>query len=246
MRRSRGFAYYRRENRFRRGIRRFILFLAFLYLAFLLASVIVITPYRVRAVSMEPTIPSGGRCLAVPLVYGIHIPFTDTRIPGFNEPRRGDIVICTPPTFRSPPWYIRVADSLVGFFTLGRIRPGIKTDRAWDNGTAIKRIIALPGDSIKMESFVVYIRPQGKETYFSEFEIIQKPYNVHIDPLPEGWLTEFPFSGTSGETTLGPNEYFLLGDNRTSSRDSSLWGPVNRESIRSRVMISYLPGFSFH
>lgn len=245
-RRRRGFSYYRRENRFRKFLTGLILFLVLLYLAFQFIALVVATPYRVHTASMQPTIPEGRRCLAVPLMYGIKIPFTEKFIPGFSAPHRGDVVVCEPPTYRHPPWYLRIADSVVEFFTLGRVRVALNSETPWDTDRAVKRVIGIPGDTLKMDQFTVYIRPEGREAFFSEFEIIQRSYDVTIDPLPEGWQPEFPFSGTMEEVTLGPGEYFLLGDNRTSSRDSTLWGPVERRTIASRIIISYLPGFKIH
>ena len=245
-RRSKGFTYYRRENRFRKRLSRFLVFLLLLYLVFQAVALIIVTPYRITGSSMEPTIPAGGKSLAIPMVYGIQIPFTHRSIPGFGRPRRGDIVICTPPTHTEAPWYLRIADSVSSFFTLGKVRIAVDREQVWDSRLAVKRIIGIPGDTIRLETYEASIRPEGKQSFFSEFDIIQKNYDTRIDPLPENWLPEFPFSGTLGEITLGDNEYFLLGDNRTSSKDSSIWGPVDRGALRARIMVSYLPGFRLH
>lgn len=246
-RRSRGFSHYRREHKFRKAASRFVLFLLLLYLAFQAVSIILVTPFRMSGLSMEPAIVQGSRLAAFPVIYGINIPFTEASIPGFRAPRRGDIVLCTPPGSGAAPWYIRAADSVTGFFTLGRVRVGRASGQPGAPDKTIKRVIGIPGDTLRMEDHLVSIRPEGKQAFFSEYEIIQKPYTIKTDPLPEGWLPEFPFSGTSpGEITLGQEEYFLLGDYRSASRDSALWGPVTRDHIRSRVMLSYMPGFTFH
>jgi signal peptidase I len=43
------------------------------------------------------------------------------------------------------------------------------------------------------------------------------------------------------ETVLGPDEYFVLGDNRLHSNDSRNWGPVPLENIVGRAWIGYWP-----
>jgi hypothetical protein len=41
--------------------------------------------------------------------------------------------------------------------------------------------------------------------------------------------------------TLGDDEYFVLGDNRSSSRDSHNFGPITRELLIGRAFIRYWP-----
>jgi signal peptidase I len=68
----------------------------------------------------------------------------------------------------------------------------------------IKRVIALPGETIKLENHKIFIKKIGKK----EFEELNEPYIKN--------------SGTTKniETVLKPDEYFMLGDNRASSYDS--------------------------
>lgn len=90
----------------------------------------------------------------------------------------------------------------------------------------IKRIIGLPGETIKIE--------QGKI-------IIINPEN------PQGFrLSEqiyLPNTQTQGsqQVTLGPDQYYLLGDNRSSSLDSRIFGPVKKDNIIGRVWIRGWP-----
>jgi signal peptidase I len=43
------------------------------------------------------------------------------------------------------------------------------------------------------------------------------------------------------QVTLGPDEFFVLGDNREHSRDSRYFGPLNRRYLIGRVMFRGLP-----
>ena len=44
-----------------------------------------------------------------------------------------------------------------------------------------------------------------------------------------------------GPITLARDSYFLLGDNRQSSEDSRVWGPLRRENIIGTAFVRYWP-----
>ncbi len=93
----------------------------------------------------------------------------------------------------------------------------------------IKRVIAIPGDSIQIKTGKVYVNSKQ----------IQEPY------LPNDFYTK---GGTFLEENADPiylkeNEYFLMGDNRNNSRDSRYIdvGVVKRDWIKGKVLIRYWP-----
>lgn len=105
----------------------------------------------------------------------------------------------------------------------------------------VKRVVGIPGDSIKIEDNVILIKPEGKNYFFSEKEIIQVEYETESFPRPDMLSEDFPFSGNMSEVVLADDEYFLSGDNRTMSNDSYYWGPVTIDKIKAKVVLEYAP-----
>lgn len=92
----------------------------------------------------------------------------------------------------------------------------------------IKRIIGLPGEKIQVKDGFVYIYNKEHE------EGIQ---------LTEKYLSEdIRTYGLNEEIiTLGDNEYYILGDNRNSSKDSRSFGPVDKKFLTGRVLFRGWP-----
>ena len=75
-------------------------FVEIVVVAFLLAFVIkvfVFELYKIPSGSMIPTLLVGDRIVVVKFIYGPRLPFINVRLPGFREPRRGDIVVFKAP-----------------------------------------------------------------------------------------------------------------------------------------------------
>jgi len=69
--------------------------------AFLLAfaiKVFIFEFYKIPSGSMIPTLLVGDKVVVVKLIYGPRLPFVNLRLPGFREPKAGDIVV-----FKAPP-----------------------------------------------------------------------------------------------------------------------------------------------
>ena len=90
----------------------------------------------------------------------------------------------------------------------------------------IKRVIALPGEKLLIRSGVVYI----------------DGHRLHEPYLPEAWTqsTDWPCGGCDGKL-MGPNEFFVMGDNRNRSQDSRFFGPITRDRIDGKAWFRIWP-----
>ncbi len=93
----------------------------------------------------------------------------------------------------------------------------------------IKRVIGLPGETVKLKKGYVYIynkdHPEGMR--LDESQYLDKDVKT-IDRGRDTFL-------------LKDNEYFVLGDNRGGSSDSRVWGPVKKKNIIGRVVLRAWP-----
>lgn len=95
-------------------------------------------------------------------------------------------------------------------------------DEEYDNEIIIKRIIGLPGETIEIKDNKIYID------------------NVE---MPD----EYAYGDTSDyeKTTLGEDEYFILGDNRLISKDSRYFGPIKKSEIMGEAVFRLWPFSDF-
>lgn len=164
---------------------------------------LVVPPYAVDGASMDPALTDGERLLVNRTAYahfdanalwslipGIERASPDVVYP-FDQPRRGDIVVFTPP---------------------------VASDRPY-----IKRVIGLPGDTIRFASGYVFVND----------ERLNEPYQES----PETFCT-----GAEHCRLLVPtNMVYVLGDNRTNSADSRFFGVVALDEIVGKAWLANWP-----
>ena len=162
-----------------------------------------VKPFRIPSESMVPTLAVGQRVL---------VDRVSTR---FSDPGRGDIVVFHPP-----------AGADQG--TCGDLAK--PPDQACDEPTSqrsstnfIKRVVAVPGDVVKVLDGRVYI--DGK--------LQREPY-AQPDASCELCRLEKPIK-------IPPGHFFMMGDNRGHSADSREWGPVPERWIIGRAFFTYWP-----
>jgi len=236
---SRRFEYSRGRKSRGQRLRRLVRFVVLLFIAYLVVHTVFLQTIRQDSTTMTPTLARGDRLLTSPLVYGPRVRTFGWILPGLSEPRRGDLISLRPGFMQDVSTIRRLLNPVVRFATFERLR--VDDGGVWRSAVQVKRIIGLPGDTVRMERFVVFVRPAGESSFVSEFELAARPYETSTDGLPQGWLGEDPFGDAMDRVVLGPDEYFVLGDSRAISIDSRHWGPVGEQAIHSRIIFRYWP-----
>lgn len=217
-----------------------------IFLTFLLYVTItyfLVYPVSINSESMSPGIGQGDKLIICPLLYGPKIPFFSVRIKGIIEPERGDIVAITPPFYTNNLFTV-ISEPVVRFFTLQKKTLVQDVDGKRLSEYSVKRIIGIPGDTVKMERFTAYIKPGGAQDFIQEKDLIEKNYTSSVESnyFPDRWRDIFPFSGNMEEIVLQPGEYFVLGDNRSVSNDSYTWGgALDFSRISGKIIFRYWP-----
>jgi len=164
----------------------------------------VINPYRIPSSSMEPTL----HC-AKP-AEGCEASFSDRVLAcriclDFASPHRNQIIV-----FHTPP--------------LALVKCGA-------GGTFVKRLIGLPGETVKEDQKGnIWIRPPNGGTFYE----LKEPFIQSSRRLAD--TTNF---GKSWHVPAG--DYFFMGDNRAESCDSRVWGAVPRKNLIGTVVFVYWP-----
>ncbi|MCX6792413.1 MAG: signal peptidase I [Candidatus Falkowbacteria bacterium] len=95
----------------------------------------------------------------------------------------------------------------------------------------IKRLIGLPGETVEIKDGSVYITEEN-----GLISKVEEPY------LP-AYVTTVAL--TEGAVKLGPDEYYMMGDNRNGSKDSRSFGPVKKSFVIGRVFLRGWPVSDF-
>jgi len=89
----------------------------------------------------------------------------------------------------------------------------------------IKRIIGLPGETVTIKDGKVSISTASSTPFQVDDSYVAAVHESHDN-----------FS-----MTLGPTQYFVMGDNRAQSSDSRAWGPLDAHFIVGRPIVRLLP-----
>ena len=170
----------------------------------LLIQAFIVKPYKIPSPSMEPTLAIGQRVLANRLI---------------NHPSVGDIVVFHPPVGADPE-NATCGDSSQG---AGHSQACDKPTPQESNQTFIKRVVAGPGDVIRIIDGHVY-RNGAREN------------DSYTYRCGGGSICNFPTP-----IKIPPGDYFMMGDNRGESDDSRFWGPVPDKWVIGVAFFTYWP-----
>lgn len=172
--------------------------------------------------SMRPTILEGERIFVNKLAYDLKFPFTRLRLVEWSEPRRGDVVVLYSP--------------------------------AEGGQRLVKRVVGLPGDRLVLRNGRLLVN--GEPAVYRPLGAAERADlgidNGTLDPdehvlwetidgasHPVAWQTPaFGFAPASrnwGPALVPDGRYFVMGDNRDNSKDSRVFGYVDRDLIVGRA-----------
>lgn len=181
-------------------------------IAFVVIHLFVFRTFVIDSGSMENTLLVGDYLVVNQVAMGGRIPFTEISIPGYADPRHGDIVVFDP----------HHEDDM---FIVKRV-VGLPGDTLQMQG----RILYLNGVA-QDEPYVV----TGPEP-----DVHDPNMRWQQRILLGGARDEYhPTRDTWGPLVVPEGHYFLLGDNRNESLDSRIWGSLERWRIRGRVGFIY-------
>jgi signal peptidase I len=204
----------------------------------LLIKAFLVQAFYIPSASMEPTLRQGDRVLVNKLSYR------------FGKPKRGDVIV-----FRDP--YPNPCDNKSGD---GADNPGLEAPTTCNRGIAhkilnwfaevfglptgdtrdfIKRIVALPGETVALQNGDVYVCDQPK----------CRPVDSKGQPL-DGHLVTFAHTATKGPQKdddtvkafhVPEGQFWVLGDNRANSSDSRVFHSIKRKTIIGKAFVVVWP-----
>ena len=219
---------YKLKKELHRKIARRVFYIFLLCLCIILFLSFLIFPVREYSNSMSPDIPKKSFEFATPVCENI---------------LRGDVVLVDKScNIKSVPK--KVLNSLIRFFTFQKTGLHFNSENL-STKMVLRRVVGLPGDTIYMKDFIVYVKPAGEKHFLTEFEVTHRPYNIEVYNLPSDWDDSIGLKAGFTPVTLGVNQYFVLADNRFTSMDSRLWGIVEKSDFLAKSLVLYFPFSKF-
>jgi signal peptidase I len=183
-----------------------------LLLFFVLRSFVVQT-FVITSGSMEDTLLVGDMLLVNRASIGSRVPLLGARIPGYSEPRRGDILVFDPPHEDT----LMLIKRLLGL-------PG-------DTLEMRDRVLYVNGTPLEEP----YLKHDAVEDERHPWMAWQRDYLAPgvdrgtYNPSRDNW----------GPLVIPEGHYFMLGDNRERSLDSRYWGLLERWRLEGRAVFTY-------
>ena len=161
----------------------------------------VVEPFIIPSGSMIPNLHIHDHVLVKKFSYGLKIPFSDTWMVRWGEPKRGEIAVFKYPKQPSV-YFIKRVIGMPG----DEIR--FKSHQLTVNGVTWSLKPTKSPSELDDEGFSYFLESSGQESHLVRYRKSELK------------------SDDEYRIKLGPHEYFMMGDNRDDSLDSRYWGPL--------------------
>ena len=131
-----------------------------LFLFYFVVTTFFLSSYKVKSVSMSPGINQNESLLTSPLVSGIRFPFLKHRFKGIKSLERADVVVVIAPEYPELQFFGRLFDYFVRFLSLNQGSTVFDTGGQKIGKYILKRVIGIPGDTVKVTNFVAHIKQE--------------------------------------------------------------------------------------
>jgi len=180
---------------------------------FLILRTFTVNTFYITSGSMEGSLLVGDFIVVNRAAVGSRVPFTSWRIPGYSEPRRGDILVFDPP--HEPD--LKLVKRLIGL-------PG-------DTLAMRDRVLYVNGEARDEP----YVKITGVQDSTDPWMAWQASY---LAPGTESGSYR-PTRDNWGPLVIPEDRYFMLGDNRDESLDSRYWGLLEGWRLEGRASFIY-------
>lgn len=179
---------------------------------FLVMRTFLIEPFRIPTASMENTLLAGDFLLVNKAAFGSRVPVIGLRIPAYDRPARGDVLVFVPPHDPRLNYVKRL-------IALPRDTVEMMDKRIHVNGEPVIEPYARYTDSWDTHSPRMHW----------QCEYRSGAARAPCRPMRDNW----------GPLIVPEDRFMVLGDNRDNSEDSRYWGFVARDDIRGRPLLVY-------
>ena len=182
------------------------------FVLFLIIRIFLLETFVIDSGSMKNTLLVGDYLAVNKLAIGPRIPFTDISLPGYSEPRRGDILVFDPHHEEN----MVIVKRVVGM-------PG-------DTLQMRDKVVYLNGEAYDepyVEAFATR-DVHDPQMSWQNAHLVGGPRDDYR-PTPDNW----------GPLVVPADHYFMLGDYRDDSLDSRVWGFLEGWRFKGRVAFIY-------